>query len=268
MAENKIRQYVIIIKALEDGKFKLRFPDFEELEYTVHNEANINTIAEKLIRNKLEIMELEEIEIPEPLSAFDIKDKLELGDITNIIEIKPKLALKGLDSMSFKGLENLNLSGNIIKIVNLVGGGIFLLAAMLPMVGMNLPMVGPFRFGLFTFQAMKLLENFGGFLDEKLLMAAFAIRFLSLMGIILAGYFIYVNIKEVKSEIPRSKISLAVIWGIDVIFMILLGFQAPKDIRGFIGWSFAEYFMLISLMILYSLEAIEFIKKRGEKKNA
>ena len=61
--------YIIVMKALEDGKFLITFPDFEGLTATADSEENIQSVATEAIKAKLTELKRNNLVIPEALKS-------------------------------------------------------------------------------------------------------------------------------------------------------------------------------------------------------
>ena len=57
--------YIIVMKALEDGKFLITFPDFEGLTATADSEESIQSVATETIKTKLAELKKDNLVIPE-----------------------------------------------------------------------------------------------------------------------------------------------------------------------------------------------------------
>ena len=99
--------YIIVMKALEDGKFLITFPDFEGLTTTADSEENIQNIAAKAIKSKLAELKNSNIEAPEPKKITEVSKNLQAGEFTTYIPVTETPSFSTLkDNETLKDVSN------------------------------------------------------------------------------------------------------------------------------------------------------------------
>ena len=88
--------YIIVMKALEDGKFLITFPDFEGLTATADSEENIQNIAAKTIKTKLAELKNSNIEAPEPKKIIEVSKNLQAGEFTTYVSVTENTSAKNI----------------------------------------------------------------------------------------------------------------------------------------------------------------------------
>ena len=82
-------RYAVIVRELEDGKFLLRFPDFEGMTAMAEKDTDIEELAAKTLQDKVEEVAKNKVILPEPISAVDATKLLnrDLGEYTTFVLI-------------------------------------------------------------------------------------------------------------------------------------------------------------------------------------
>ena len=86
--------YIIVMKALEDGKFLITFPDFEGLTATADSEESIQSVATETIKTKLAELKKDNLLIPEAKKMKDVSSTLNEGEFTTYIPVKENFDFK------------------------------------------------------------------------------------------------------------------------------------------------------------------------------
>ena len=252
--------YIIVMKALENGKFLISFPDFEGLTATVDSEEKIQSVATEVIKNKLTELRKNNLDIPEAKKIKDIASTLNEGEFSTYIPVKENFDfkttinnLKDKESLK-KGTEDLKnkaneLTNNIPKgyenLFGIIGGAITIINTFfISIFSVIIPIFGNYSIGFF--KGLGFLADF-----SKEAKNAPAILFFSgILFIAFAGLLIYSSIIKNKNILLYSIIGNAVFL---VVFYIILFIKLPGgEVGKYISISFFKIFLyLVSLALAF-----------------
>lgn len=256
--------YIIVMKALEDGKFLITFPDFEGLTATADSEENIQSVATEAIKAKLTELKRNNLVIPEAKKMKDVSSTLNEGEFTTYIPVKEDFdfkaamnttmaTLKDKESLK-KGTEDLKnkaneLTNNIPKgsenIFGIIGGVIAIINTFLVAVfSVKVPIFGSYSIGFF--KGLGILADFSK--EVKNIQAI--LLFSGILFIAFAGLLIYSSIIKNKNILLYSIIGNVIFL---VIFYIILFVKLPGgEASEYISVSFFKIlFYLISLALAF-----------------
>ena len=98
--------YIIVMKALEDGKFLITFPDFEGLTATADSEESIQSVATETIKTKLAELKKDNLVIPEAKKMKDVSSTLNEGEFTTYIPVKEEFDFKAAMNTTMASLKD------------------------------------------------------------------------------------------------------------------------------------------------------------------
>ena len=256
--------YIIVMKALEDGKFLITFPDFEGLTATADSEENIQSVATEAIKAKLTELKRNNLVIPEAKKMKEVSSTLNEGEFTTYVPVKEDFdfkaamnttmaTLKDKESLK-KGTEDLKnkaneLTNNIPKgsenIFGIIGGVIAIINTFLVAVfSVKVPIFGSYSIGFF--KGLGILADFSK--EVKNIQAI--LLFSGILFIAFAGLLIYSSIIKNKNILLYSIIGNVIFL---VIFYIILFVKLPGgEASEYISVSFFKIlFYLISLALAF-----------------
>lgn len=256
--------YIIVMKALEDGKFLITFPDFEGLTATADSEENIQSVATEAIKAKLTELKRNNLVIPEAKKMKEVSSTLNEGEFTTYVPVKEDFdfkaamnttmaTLKDKESLK-KGTEDLKnkaneLTNNIPKgsenIFGIIGGVIAIINTFLVAVfSVKVPIFGSYSIGFF--KGLGILADFSK--EVKNIQAI--LLFSGILFIAFAGLLIYSSIIKNKNILLYSIIGNVIFL---VIFYIILFVKLPGgEASEYISISFFKIlFYLISLALAF-----------------
>ncbi|PIM77527.1 type II toxin-antitoxin system HicB family antitoxin [Fusobacterium pseudoperiodonticum] len=256
--------YIIVMKALEDGKFLITFPDFEGLTATADSEENIQSVATEAIKAKLTELKRNNLVIPEAKKMKEVSSTLNEGEFTTYVPVKEDFdfkaamnttmaTLKDKESLK-KGTEDLKnkaneLTNNIPKgsenIFGIIGGVIAIINTFLVAVfSVKIPIFGSYSIGFF--KGLGILADFSK--EVKNIQAI--LLFSGILFIAFAGLLIYSSIIKNKNILLYSIIGNVIFL---VIFYIILFVKLPGgEASEYISVSFFKIlFYLISLALAF-----------------
>lgn len=256
--------YIIVMKALEDGKFLITFPDFEGLTATADSEENIQSVATEAIKAKLTELKRNNLVIPEAKKMKEVSSTLNEGEFTTYVPVKEDFdfkaamnttmaTLKDKESLK-KGTEDLKnkaneLTNNIPKgsenIFGIIGGVIAIINTFLVAVfSVKIPIFGSYSIGFF--KGLGILADFSK--EVKNIQAI--LLFSGILFIAFAGLLIYSSIIKNKNILLYSIIGNIIFL---VIFYIILFVKLPGgEASEYISVSFFKIlFYLISLALAF-----------------
>ena len=256
--------YIIVMKALEDGKFLITFPDFEGLTATADSEENIQSVATEAIKAKLTELKRNNLVIPEAKKMKEVSSTLNEGEFTTYVPVKEDFdfkaamnttmaTLKDKESLK-KGTEDLKnkaneLTNNIPKgsenIFGIIGGVIAIINTFLVAVfSVKVPIFGSYSIGFF--KGLGILADFSK--EVKNIQAI--LLFSGILFIAFAGLLIYSSIIKNKNILLYSIIGNVIFL---VIFYIILFVKLPGGEAGkYISVSFFKILLyLISLALAF-----------------
>ena len=256
--------YIIVMKALEDGKFLITFPDFEGLTATADSEENIQSVATETIKTKLAELKKDNLVIPEAKKMKDVSSTLNEGEFTTYVPVKEEFDFKATmnstmanfkDKESFKkGTEDLKnkateLSNNIPKgsenLFGIIGGVIAIINTfLLAVFSVKIPIFGSYSIGFF--KGLGILADF----SKEAKNAQAILLFSGILFIAFAGLLIYSSIIKNKNILLYSIIGNVIFL---VIFYIILFVKLPGGEAGkYISVSFFKILLyLISLALAF-----------------
>ena len=256
--------YIITMKALEDGKFLITFPDFEGLTATADSEESIQSVATETIKTKLAELKKDNLVIPEAKKMKDVSSTLNEGEFTTYVPVKEEFDFKATmnstmanfkDKESFKkGTEDLKnkateLSNNIPKgsenLFGIIGGVIAIINTfLLAVFSVKIPIFGSYSIGFFTGRGI--LADF----SKEAKNAQAILLFPGSLFIAFAGLLIYSSIIKNKNILLYSIVGNAIFL---VIFYIILFVKLPGGEAGkYISVSFFKILLyLISLALAF-----------------
>ena len=248
--------YIIVMKALENGKFLISFPDFEGLTATVDSEEKIQSVATEVIKNKLTELRKNNLDIPEAKKIKDIASTLNEGEFSTYIPVKENFDfkttinnLKDKESLK-KGTEDLKnkaneLTNNIPKgyenLFGIIGGAITIINTFfISIFSVIIPIFGNYSIGFF--KGLGFLADF----SKEAKNAQAILLFSGILFIAFAGLLIYSSIIKNKNILLYSIIGNAVFL---VVFYIILFIKLPGgEVGKYISISFFKIFLyLVSL---------------------
>ena len=256
--------YIIVMKALEDGKFLITFPDFEGLTATADSEENIQSVATEAIKAKLTELKRNNLVIPEAKKMKEVSSTLNEGEFTTYVPVKEDFdfkaamnttmaTLKDKESLK-KGTEDLKnkaneLTNNIPKgsenIFGIIGGVIAIINTFLVAVfSVKIPIFGSYSIGFF--KGLGILADFSK--EVKNIQAI--LLFSGILFIAFAGLLIYSSIIKNKNILLYSIIGNVIFL---IIFYIILFVKLPGgEASEYISVSFFKIlFYLISLALAF-----------------
>ena len=254
--------YIIVMKALEDGKFLITFPDFEGLTATADSEENIQSVATETIKTKLAELKKDNLVIPEAKKMKDVSSTLNEGEFTTYIPVKEEFDFKTTmnstmanfkDKESFKkGTEDLKnkateLTNNIPKgsenLFGIIGGVIAIINTfLLAVFSVKVPIFGDYSIGFF--KGLGILADF----SKEAKNAQAILLFAGILFTALAGLLIYSSIIKNKNILLYSIIGNAVFL---VIFYIILFVKLPGGEAGkYISVSFFKILLYLVAFVL------------------
>ena len=252
--------YIIVMKALENGKFLISFPDFEGLTATVDSEEKIQSVATEVIKNKLTELRKNNLDIPEAKKMKDISSTLNEGEFSTYIPVKENFDfkttinnLKDKESLK-KGTEDLKnkaneLTNNIPKgyenLFGIIGGVIGIINTFLVAIfSVIIPIFGNYSIGFF--KGLGFLADF----SKEAKNAQAILLFSGILFIAFAGLLIYSSIIKNKNILLYSIIGNAVFL---VVFYIILFIKLPGgEVGKYISVSFFKIFLyLVSLALAF-----------------
>ena len=256
--------YIIVMKALEDGKFLITFPDFEGLTATADSEENIQSVATETIKTKLAELKKDNLVIPEAKKMKDVSSTLNEGEFTTYIPVKEEFDFKATmnstmanlkDKESFKkGTEDLKnkateLTNNIPKgsenLFGIIGGVIAIINTfLLAVFSVKIPIFGNYSIGFF--KGLGILADFSK--EVKNIQAI--LLFSGILFIAFAGLLIYSSVIKNKNILLYSIVGNGIFL---VIFYIILFIKLPGgEASEYISVSFFKVlFYLISLALAF-----------------
>lgn len=275
-------KYVVIVRRLENGKFMLRFPDFEGITSVAEKDETIEKLAYSVLLGKISEMKEAEVEIPKPMTGPDAAKllKSDLGEFTTFIIINDEKTKKiknreraGINinsenmkeqfgnvkefSSSIKNKMESTLRENInsknYNLIGILGGIIIAISSLLPIVGAKIPNLfgvggGTIRFGITNFSDIE--KYLAGF-EMKKLMTHLIIARIFLILIFLVGIFAaysYFKNHKIYKDIA-SKVSLGLIVVFFAYVIIVLS-KVPTDLKEFVGMSYAWFGFFIGLILV------------------
>ena len=252
--------YIIVMKALEDGKFLITFPDFEGLTATADSEENIQSVATEAIKTKLAELKKDNLVIPEAKKMKDVSSTLNEGEFSTYIPVKENFDfkttinnLKDKESLK-KGTEDLKnkaneLTNNIPKgsenLFGIIGGVIAIINTFLVAVfSVKVPIFGSYSIGFF--KGLGILADF----SKEAKNAQAILLFSGILFTAFAGLLIYSSVIRNKNILLYSIIGNAIFL---VIFYIILLVKLPGGEAGkYISVSFFKILLyLISLALAF-----------------
>ena len=254
--------YIITMKALEDGKFLITFPDFEGLTATADSEESIQSVATETIKTKLAELKKDNLVIPEAKKMKDVSSTLNEGEFTTYVPVKEEFDFKATmnstmanfkDKESFKkGTEDLKnkateLSNNIPKgsenLFGIIGGVIAIINTfLLAVFSVKIPIFGSYSIGFF--KGLGILADF----SKEAKNAQAILLFAGILFTALAGLLIYSSIIKNKNILLYSIIGNAVFL---VIFYIILFVKLPGGEAGkYISVSFFKILLYLVALVL------------------
>ena len=252
--------YIIVMKALENGKFLISFPDFEGLTATVDSEEKIQSVATEVIKNKLTELRKNNLDIPEAKKIKDIASTLNEGEFSTYIPVKENFDfkttinnLKDKESLK-KGTEDLKnkaneLTNNIPKgyenLFGIIGGAITIINTFfISIFSVIIPIFGNYSIGFF--KGLGFLADF----SKEAKNAQAILLFSGILFIAFAGLLIYSSIIKNKNILLYSIIGNAVFL---VVFYIILFIKIPGgEVGKYISISFFKIFLyLVSLALAF-----------------
>ncbi len=252
--------YIIVMKALENGKFLISFPDFEGLTATVDSEEKIQTVATEVIKNKLAELRKNNLNVPVAKKMKDISSTLNEGEFSTYIPVKENFDfkttinnLKDKESLK-KGTEDLKnkaneLTNNIPKgyenLFGIIGGVIGIINTFLVAIfSVIIPIFGNYSIGFF--KGLGFLADF----SKEAKNAQAILLFSGILFIAFAGLLIYSSIIKNKNILLYSIIGNAVFL---VVFYIILFIKLPGgEVGKYISVSFFKIFLyLVSLALAF-----------------
>ena len=252
--------YIIVMKALENGKFLISFPDFEGLTATVDSEEKIQSVATEVIKNKLTELRKNNLDIPEAKKIKDIASTLNEGEFSTYIPVKENFDfkttinnLKDKESLK-KGTEDLKnkaneLANNIPKgyenLFGIIGGAITIINTFfISIFSVIIPIFGNYSIGFF--KGLGFLADF----SKEAKNAQAILLFSGILFIAFAGLLIYSSIIKNKNILLYSIIGNAVFL---VVFYIILFIKLPGgEVGKYISISFFKIFLyLVSLALAF-----------------
>ena len=252
--------YIIVMKALENGKFLISFPDFEGLTATVDSEEKIQSVATEVIKNKLTELRKNNLDIPEAKKMKDIASTLNEGEFSTYVPVKENFDfkttinnLKDKESLK-KGTEDLKnkaneLTNNIPKgyenLFGIIGGVIGIINTFFVAIfSVIIPIFGNYSIGFF--KGLGFLADF----SKEAKNAQAILLFSGILFIAFAGLLIYSSIIKNKNILLYSIIGNAVFL---VVFYIILFIKLPGgEVGKYISVSFFKIFLyLISLALAF-----------------
>ena len=252
--------YIIVMKALENGKFLISFPDFEGLTATVDSEEKIQSVATEVIKNKLTELRKNNLDIPEAKKMKDIASTLNEGEFSTYVPVKENFDfkttinnLKDKESLK-KGTEDLKnkaneLTNNIPKgyenLFGIIGGVIGIINTFfVAILSVIIPIFGNYSIGFF--KGLGFLADF----SKEAKNAQAILLFSGILFIAFAGLLIYSSIIKNKNILLYSIIGNAVFL---VVFYIILFIKLPGgEVGKYISISFFKIFLyLVSLALAF-----------------
>ena len=252
--------YIIVMKALENGKFLISFPDFEGLTATVDSEEKIQSVATEVIKNKLTELRKNNLDIPEAKKIKDIASTLNEGEFSTYIPVKENFDfkttinnLKDKESLK-KGTEDLKnkaneLTNNIPKgyenLFGIIGGAITIINTFfISIFSVIIPIFGNYSIGFF--KGLGFLADF----SKEAKNAQAILLFSGILFIAFAGLLIYSSIIKNKNILLYSIIGNAIFL---VVFYIILFIKLPGgEVGKYISISFFKIFLyLVSLALAF-----------------
>ncbi len=252
--------YIIVMKALENGKFLISFPDFEGLTATVDSEEKIQPVATEVIKNKLAELRKNNLDIPVAKKIKDIASTLNEGEFSTYVPVKENFDfkttinnLKDKESLK-KGTEDLKnkaneLTNNIPKgyenLFGIIGGVIGIINTFLVAIfSVIIPIFGNYSIGFF--KGLGFLADF----SKEAKNAQAILLFSGILFIAFAGLLIYSSIIKNKNILLYSIIGNAVFL---IVFYIILFIKLPGgEVGKYISISFFKIFLyLVSLALAF-----------------
>ena len=252
--------YIIVMKALENGKFLISFPDFEGLTATIDSEEKIQSVATEVIKNKLTELRKNNLDIPEAKKMKDIASTLNEGEFSTYVPVKENFDfkttinnLKDKESLK-KGTEDLKnkaneLTNNIPKgyenLFGIIGGAITIINTFfISIFSVIIPIFGNYSIGFF--KGLGVLADF----SKEAKNAQAILLFSGILFIAFAGLLIYSSIIKNKNILLYSIIGNAVFL---VVFYIILFIKLPGgEVGKYISVSFFKIFLyLVSLALAF-----------------
>ena len=256
--------YIIVMKALEDGKFLITFPDFEGLTATADSEENIQSVATETIKTKLAELKKDNLVIPEAKKMKDVSSTLNEGEFTTYIPVKEEFDFKAAMNTTMaslkdkenlkKGTEDLKnkaneLTNNIPKgyenLFGIIGGAITIINTFfISIFSVIIPIFGNYSIGFF--KGLGVLADF----SKEAKNAQAILLFSGILFIAFAGLLIYSSIIKNKNILLYSIIGNAVFL---VVFYIILFIKLPGgEVGKYISVSFFKIFLyLVSLALAF-----------------
>ena len=207
--------YIIVMKALENGKFLISFPDFEGLTATVDSEEKIQPVATEVIKNKLAELRKNNLDIPVAKKIKDIASTLNEGEFSTYVPVKENFDfkttinnLKDKESLK-KGTEDLKnkaneLTNNIPKgyenLFGIIGGVIGIINTFLVAIfSVIIPIFGNYSIGFF--KGLGFLADF----SKEAKNAQAILLFSGILFIAFAGLLIYSSIIKNKNILQEMQ---------------------------------------------------------------
>lgn len=256
--------YIIVMKALEDGKFLITFPDFEGLTATADSEESIQSVATETIKTKLAELKKDNLVIPEAKKMKDVSSTLNEGEFTTYIPVKEEFDFKAAMNTTMaslkdkenlkKGTEDLKnkaneLTNNIPKgsenLFGIIGGVIAIINTFLVAVfSVKVPIFGSYSIGFF--KGLGILADF----SKEAKNAQAILLFSGILFTAFAGLLIYSSVIRNKNILLYSIIGNVIFL---VIFYIILFVKLPGgEASEYISVSFFKIlFYLISLALAF-----------------
>lgn len=273
----KENNYIVVAKQIENGKFQLRFPDFEGIVAIAETEETIASVATNTIKNKLAELKKADLEIKEPLKISEISSSLKEGEFTIFISIS-NFNLKNLKNLPNKDELKDNakeLGGkvnNFIKsdvkgkvptgkenILGITAGVISIINTLLfSLINIKIPFFGSYSIGFF-----RGISQFSSYAKE-LKTASIILTFTGILLIVMAAGLIYSSIIKNKTYIKYITFSKL---GLLVILYIYIFIKIPNEINSYVSVSFLKILLYaVSLVLAYFASVLiqETEKQEGE----
>lgn len=266
-------KYIVVVRQMNNGKYMLRFPDFEGVSNVAETDTTINKIANDVLSGKIDEFKMSEIEIPEPLTMAQVAPTLDTanGEFITFIDLNekksniPNINLGDTFKNVGAGFKKLSKKASKVQItkseitqkeskisgsknenyIGLAGGLIITLSSLfLPMIGISAPYLGTQRMSFIDIKKLNLVAmQFRG--------SVFLIRFFVLL-LIFAGIF------TMYSYFVKKRLYEIASLGINIILFVLLFIgteialmtQLPKVLSSHIGISFMFFGVLLGIILV------------------
>lgn len=276
--------YISVVTILENGKFKITFPDFEGVSTVVEKEENIEKSGGNILKVKLNELKNEKIDYPSPTSVKDVQSKLkenqfisyvkiknfvgiDLGEIgskinfdkisSNVSELSNKIKDKSKEikneETKKENINNFDEKASVINSKNsnfymlgIVGAVIYLIGVFLPIISINIPFLGTsLKMGFFSIGGFKEVAEL-----TDIRLALFLLKTVAILMIFNSVFSAYSYFRKNSLYIIFSSGAATILFLVSMISIKIKLLNLEGEAQKYIGLSWAWLFLFIGTVIL------------------